>query len=260
MPEWLHILSIGSLVAGLLCATAIALDEYQHPQPMWIMNLVWPLTALFGSVAVAWFYWSFGRSSGQQQSMGEMNHSMGNMNHSMTEMDHSMDDMDHAKDSAAFPVSVAKAALHCGSGCTLGDILAEWLAFSIPTIAVWLGWQSLFSDKLFAVWVLDFIFAFSIGIVFQYFTIKPMNNELTALGALKKSLQADVLSLCSWQLGMYGFMAFAYFYLFRTVLGTELKVPTVEFWFMMQIAMVCGFITAYPVNWWLVRSGVKEPM
>ena len=29
---------------------------------------------------------------------------------------------------------------------------------------------------------------------------------------------------------------------------------------MMQIAMLCGFLTAYPVNWWLLRSGVKENM
>ena len=29
---------------------------------------------------------------------------------------------------------------------------------------------------------------------------------------------------------------------------------------MMQIAMICGFVTAYPVNWWLIRAGLKEKM
>jgi hypothetical protein len=29
---------------------------------------------------------------------------------------------------------------------------------------------------------------------------------------------------------------------------------------MMQIAMVCGFATTYPVNWLLIRLGVKEKM
>jgi hypothetical protein len=33
-----------------------------------------------------------------------------------------------------------------------------------------------------------------------------------------------------------------------------------EFWFMMQIAMICGFAASYPVNWWLVPKGVKERM
>ena len=27
---------------------------------------------------------------------------------------------------------------------------------------------------------------------------------------------------------------------------------------MMQIAMLCGFVTIYPVNWWLIISGLKE--
>jgi hypothetical protein len=29
---------------------------------------------------------------------------------------------------------------------------------------------------------------------------------------------------------------------------------------MMQIAMVVGFLTTYPVNWWLIRKGIKEKM
>ena len=33
-----------------------------------------------------------------------------------------------------------------------------------------------------------------------------------------------------------------------------------EFWFMMQSAMLRGFATSYPVNGWLIRSGIKQPM
>jgi hypothetical protein len=28
----------------------------------------------------------------------------------------------------------------------------------------------------------------------------------------------------------------------------------------MQIAMLAGFLTSYPVNWWLIRRGAKEAM
>jgi hypothetical protein len=59
---------------------------------------------------------------------------------------------------------------------------------------------------------------------------------------------------------MYGFMAFAYFYLFRYVLGVRLQTDSAEFWFMMQIAMLFGFASSYPVNWWLIRAGIKEKM
>jgi len=50
-----------------------------------------------------------------------------------------------------FPIMVAHGALHCGSGCTLGYILAEWLVFAFPAIAVGFGWQSIFSEKMFIV-------------------------------------------------------------------------------------------------------------
>ena len=48
-PAWLHAISIVTLVAGAVCAAIIIVDEVSRPQKMWIMNLVWPLTALFGS-------------------------------------------------------------------------------------------------------------------------------------------------------------------------------------------------------------------
>ena len=160
---------------------------------------------------------------------------------------------------APFPASVGTGTTHCGAGCALGDILAEWLAFLVPAVAVWFGWRTLFSEKMFAVWVLDYLFAFVLGIGFQYFTIKPM-RDLSPGQGLVAALKADVLSLTAWQVGMYGFMAFAQFYLFRTLLGTSLNVAEPEFWFMMQIAMICGFVTSYPVNWWLIRSGIKERM
>ena len=32
------------------------------------------------------------------------------------------------------------------------------------------------------------------------------------------------------------------------------------FWLMIQLSMLCGFITAYPMNWWLMRTGIKNAM
>ena len=112
---------------------------------------------------------------------------------------------------------------------------------------------------MFAVWVFDFLLAFLLGIVFQYFTITPMRN-LTPVEGVKQAVKADTLSLTAWQVGMYGFMAVAQFWLFRHLLGVPLEVNSPEFWFMMQIAMLAGFATSYPVNWWLIRVGVKEKM
>ena len=32
------------------------------------------------------------------------------------------------------------------------------------------------------------------------------------------------------------------------------------FWFLMQVGMIIGFATTYPMNWWLIRHGIKEVM
>lgn len=46
MPEWLHNLAIISLVTAGICALIISIDIFtKHPQNMWIMNLVWPITS-----------------------------------------------------------------------------------------------------------------------------------------------------------------------------------------------------------------------
>ncbi len=176
------------------------------------MNLVWPITALFGSALALWFYFAYGRLATQHQvQAAKRRHKL-----------------QPAEQDTPFPIMVAKGALHCGSGCTLGDIVAEWLVFFVPAVAVWFGWQTLFSEKIFAVWILDYIFAFVIGIGFQYFTIKPM-RQLSPWQGLVAALQADALSLTAWQVGMYGLMAIAQFYVFRRLLGATPEVNTPEF-------------------------------
>jgi hypothetical protein len=226
IPGWLHVLSIVAVAFGFACAAAILADEVRHPQPMTVMNAVWPVVALFGMAAALWIYFSYGRTD---------------------------------KDETPKPVVTAKATAHCGAGCTIGDICAEWLVFAFPAIATAFGWHSLFKDKMIATWIIDYLFAFGLGIVFQYFTIAPMRDFSPGAGIVA-ALKADALSLTAWQVGMYGFMAFAQFVLFDRLLQTRLVVASAEFWFMMQIAMLAGFATSYPVNAWLLRAGVKEAM
>src|SRR5262249_57228355 len=147
-------------LVGARSAAIIAFDLTRRPKHMWIMNLVWPITALFGTGWILWQYFTYGRLATRERAHAAMQWGEKPPNKKLT----------------PFPIIVANGALHCGSGCTLGDILAEWLVFAFPAIAVGFGWQSMFSEKIFAVWVVDYLFAYAFGIIFQYFTIAPMRN------------------------------------------------------------------------------------
>jgi hypothetical protein len=242
IPSWLHVVSILALTVGLLCAAVIAWQVAGDPQRMGVMDLVWPISGLYAGPLALWTYLRYGklatkRAASEARARGQK----------------------PPAEHTPYPMIVAKGAGHCGAGCTLGDICAEWLGYLAPGLLLVFGWHHLFDERIFATWSLDFVLAFAIGIVFQYFAIVPMRHLGKAAG-IRAAIKADALSLTAWQLGMYGFMAFAHFYLFAHVVGARLTVRMPEFWFMMQIAMLCGLLTSYPVNAWLIRAGLKERM
>lgn len=223
VPRWLEVLSSASLVIAFISMIIVVVDIFSgHRQKMWIMEVVWPVTMLYSGPLGLWAYYKFGRMSTKESNQME-------------------------KKEKPFWVSTGIGATHCGSGCTLGDIIAEWILFFFTV--------TLFGRTIFAAWVLDFILAFLFGIAFQYFTIKPMRN-LSVKEGIIAALKADTLSLTAWQIGMYGWMAIVVF----LIIGHEIVKTDPFFWFMMQIAMLFGFMTSYPVNWLLLKKGIKEKM
>ena len=233
------------LLLGGLSALAILLDVLRRPQPMAIMNLVWPITGLYAGPLALWAYQLYGRPPAETSQ------------HTATIKTRKPTKADGV--CVPFFAKVGKGALHCGAGCTLGDILAELLAYFAPTVIVWLGYNSYFGEKIFAIWILDYILALLIGIAFQYASIMPMRHLSPGRGIIE-AVKADVLSLSAWQVGMYGFMELMHFGLFAAVLGTTLSAGMPEFWASMQLAMIAGLVTAYPMNWWLIRRGIKHAM
>ena len=226
----LHVIAVISLILAGLCSLIVAVDAVRHPQRMWIMNSVWILTPLYSSVLGLWAYYALGRMTTNENIKAPEKRGRGGSGRQKP-----------------FWQSVAVGAMHCGSGCTLGDIIAEWFIFFVPF--------SLFGREIFGGWVLDFVVALLLGIVFQYFTIKPMRDLSVGEGIIE-AVKADTLSLTAWQIGMYGWMAIVVFVIF----GQEFEKTDPIFWFMMQIAMMAGFLTSYPVNWFLLSKKIKEVM
>lgn len=234
-PPWVTALSVALLTIAVGCALWVAVDVWRRPQHMAVMNVVWPVTMLFGSLLWLWFYLRTSRAPLRG------------------------DESAHAHGEPSMRISVAKGTSHCGAGCSLGDLVGEFGLILVPGLATVVGLGTLYTDELYARWVVDFVLAFGFGIVLQYFSIAPMRG-LGLRAGLREAIKADAASITAWQVGMYGMMAFAQLWVLPHVWGGRADVLTPEFWWIMQIAMVAGFLTSYPVNWWLVRVGVKEAM
>lgn len=225
-----------SLALAFGCALVIVVDETRHPQKMWIMNVVWPVTALYLSVFTLWAYFARGRgmSRDAMQSM------------SKEQMDQRMKQQQEQARRSPTWTQTALSDSHCGAGCVLADIATEFAVFGVGATVL--------GTELYASYLWDFIAAWLLGIVFQYFTIKPMRN-MSVGGGIWAAIKADMLSILLFQVGMYGWMALVFFRFFPQ---PHLHPNEPAYWLMMQIAMTCGYVTALPINWFLSRSAGKK--
>jgi hypothetical protein len=224
-----------SIAVAALCAVWIAVDEARHPQAMVVMNVVWPITALYFSVIAVWAYYRWGRLKTKESMQQKMKHG------------HKDDAPEGRRPSPTFS-QVAVGASHCGAGCMVADVGCE---FAIAALGI-----TLLGSVLWSEYTIDFGVAWVVGIGFQYFAIKPM-GDLSTGQALWAAIKADTLSILAFQVGMYAWMALTYFVFFPE---PHLTPFDARFWLMMQAAMICGFLTTCPVNYGLLRSGLKEAM
>ncbi|MGP4062222.1 DUF4396 domain-containing protein [Halobacillus sp. H74] len=210
-----------ALTIGFLSSFIIIVDISRHPQMMKVMNFVWPINGWFFGPIALWTYFKWGRLKAK--------------------------DLSH-EDHRGRPAKVFVSTSHCSAGCTFGD------AVGVPIVA--LTGLMIAGSTLFAHYTVEFILAYIFGIIFQFYAIYPMNKDLGVRRSIWAAVKADSISLIAFEVGMFGWMAIVHFVLFQ-----EPPKPTEPtYWFMMQIAMLLGFITSYPANWILVRKGIKEEM
>jgi hypothetical protein len=224
IPIWLHIIGFAWLVISFICALIIIFDlATGHRQKMAIMNVVWPITALYFGLFGLWTYWKLGRPAAQS----------------------GMRD-GHARQKP-FWQAIFVGSTHCGAGCTIGDLIGEWMVFVTGFV--------LAGSALLAYYVGDFVFAYVVGIAFQYFAIAPMKH-LSLRDGVMEAVKADTLSLAAFEIGMFAWMALVS----RVLFHPELHPDSTVYWFMMQIGMAAGLATTFPANWFLIRRGVKTEM
>ena len=254
VPVWLTVIAWIYLAVCFCCAAVIAADIVLggRRQPMGVMNLVFPITALyFGPLALA-FYWRWARVPARAPAVSPAAApAMAGHGEPATARGTSAAGHADGGNGQRRPgwVSMAMEVSHCGAGCTLGDVIAEfaifWLALSIAGVT------------LGAEYLGDYLLALAFGIVFQYFAIAPMRG-LGLRDGLVAATKADFISLTAFEVGLFGWMA-----LFQLVLFTgpsALMPDSAAYWLLMQAGMMIGFATSWPANVWLVRKGIKVPM
>src|SRR6185437_12496342 len=198
------------------CALFVAADIVRGPrQKMWVMNLVWPITAMYAGPLGVWLYLRTRPVSAKSSPQP------------------SKQTKEMMKKMEATREQVAVAAFHCGAGCTLGDVISEAGLFAIGGSLTTFLAGSEFATKLFT----DFLLAYILGIFFQYFTIVPMRGLSPGEGILA-AMRADTISIAAFEVGMFAWMVVTGFVLFPE--PARIYPNMVVYWFMMQIAMIIG--------------------
>jgi hypothetical protein len=132
--------------------------------------------------------------------------------------------------------------MHCVAGDGIG-ILAGAAIASVLTL-----------PKLIDIG-LEYVLGFSFGwTIFQALFMRNM-----AGGSYRRSLASTFIpEFLSMNLLMTGMVPIAT--LGRALIAKPLSPLAPDFWFIMSMALLTGFIVAYPINWWLVAKGLKHGM
>lgn len=219
----LSLLSILFIIISVIQFFVILIDIFKNPQKMFIMNIVWPLTGLYFPILGIIGYYSLGKTNNNSHS-----------HHS------------HSHHSKPFWQSVTISTTHCSAGCSLGNLIGAPIIFLFGI--------TFFNNELATTLITEFILAYIFGLLFQYFHMEIKHDHPFA--DLMDAIKADTLSLIAFEIGMFGFMIIMHF----AINNALLQPNKLEYWFLMQIAMLIGFITSYPINWYLVKKGIKHAM
>lgn len=132
--------------------------------------------------------------------------------------------------------------MHCAAGDGIGIIAGAAVAayWRLP------GWANL---------SLEYVLGFGFGwAIFQALAMREMAGG-DYLRSLRQTFLPEFLSMNLLMAGMVVTMHS----LMPHIHGSTDPL-TGSFWFVMSMALIGGFILAYPINWWLVAKGLKHGM
>jgi hypothetical protein len=188
------------------------------------MELVWPVTALYGGPAALSLYRTWGRTQSHRwrQQYG-------------------------APPDRPRRGRILIQLCHCGAHCTLGAILAE--------TAIFAAGLDRGGDRWWAEYFADYFTAVTIGVIFRYTTFAhpPARRVRVALATVAR---VDLVAVSAFEFTLFIWLALVD----RVFFSAPPRPDGPVFWFFTQIGLIAGFLAAWPATSWLIRRGVKvEP-
>jgi hypothetical protein len=223
-PTWFTVVSWVFIGLGLLCAAMILYDVFGrgYRQRIGAMEAVWPITAIyFGPLALlAYYRWGWGRPQSRkwQEEHGD-------------------------PPKKSLPAEAATGATPCGAASFLAHLVA------VPLVVL-LG-LTIAGRGIWPMIILIAVLALPLLLAFEYFSSTVPGRGLSTGKGLGVALLIAAVTVIAFDASMGAAMIFVHFVLMFP--------PTdVTFLFLMQIGLILGFLTTYPVVLWLVRRGTKE--
>lgn len=144
--------------------------------------------------------------------------------------------MNHNHHETSHVKLASKATLHCLAGCGIGDIVGV----IIGTI---LGIS--YYERVVTGLILGFVFGFLLGV------LPLLKHGMTLKQAARIVLTTEVFSILAME---------------TAEAITEILFPGmrraglahIRYWLGLSTALIAGFVVAFPVNWFLVRRGIRH--
>ncbi|MFH8134064.1 DUF4396 domain-containing protein [Pantoea osteomyelitidis] len=220
----LNQLALPFLVLGGCTALMILKDLFRHPHPVAVMNIIWPLTGLYMPFLGWLAWWYLGRKPSRQVKLLLL---------APQKLQR------HAGWQSIFISTSLTAA-----ACIFGNIITLPIITLVKHFTVFspIGLQIIISVAL----------SLFIGLFFQFHAIRQ-REDLSIWRALLLALKTETFPLLIYQSGIFIFMALA----LKFVLAQQINPMLLVFWFMLQLAMMIGFLFSWPANHFLIKRGLN---
>ncbi|MGS2619797.1 DUF4396 domain-containing protein [Micromonospora sp. LZ34] len=222
-PTWLVMLSWAVLFVVLASTAVVAVDQFVfgYRQPVKVMEIVWPATALYLGPAAVLTYRKWGRPQSPRW----------------------LDRHGNPPGSSRHAHSIIQT-YHCATHCTLGVIIATPITYGVGL--------EIFGSTLWPEVVGDYVGAVAVGVAFRY-SSEAHTGGRRAWAAMRKFFRGDLLTVSVFELALLGWLALMHFRVFHETLRPSSPV----FWLIIQVGLIISFFAAWPPTMLLIRRGVK---